>query len=261
MVLLRYPVLFIVLLGFTSSSVDGFAYTSNSRTTPFLALSRNDVLSYRPVTTILRNSETGDETNEPNEAKDDAEKAKSDNSSASNDILNSPPFLKRKLEVLRTDVLKADADIEAAKERLEAGKAEWGAQIEDLEKEYKNIQQRMSAQSSKSDDQAVMQVSRQMLDVLDNFDRAFGQVTAETESDEAIVNEYRKAYDTILATFKNLGVEEIQSVGTEFNYEVHQAVMQKPSDEYEEGIVCEEFQKGYKIGDTLIRASMVAVAA
>ena len=56
-------------------------------------------------------------------------------------------------------------------------------------------------------------------------------------------------------------MEEVETVGTEFDYEVHQAVMQKPSEEYDEGIVCEELQKGFKIGDTLVRAAMVVVAA
>lgn len=180
---------------------------------------------------------------------------------AASDILNSPVFLKRKLEVLKSDLTKIEDDINQAKERYEQGKVEWGSQFEDLEKEYKNIQQRLTAQSSKSDDQAVMQVARQMLDVLDNFDRAFGQVSVATPAEKDIEAEYQSVYDMILNTFKSLGVEEVESVGKEFDYQVHQAVMQKPSDDYEEGIVCEEFCKGFKIGDTLIRASMVAVAA
>ena len=180
---------------------------------------------------------------------------------AASDILNSPVFLKRKLDVLKSDLSKIEDDIKQAKDKFEQGKIEWGTQFEDLEKEYKNIQQRLTTQSSKSDDQAVMQVARQMLEVLDNFDRAFGQVTVTTPTEKEIEAEYQNVYNMVLATFKKLGVEEVESVGKEFDYEVHQAVMQKPSDDHEEGIVCEEFRKGFKIGDTLIRASMVAVAA
>lgn len=51
------------------------------------------------------------------------------------DILNSPAFLKRKLEVLKSDLAAAEKNVEATKERLEAGKAEWGAQLEELQKE------------------------------------------------------------------------------------------------------------------------------
>lgn len=179
---------------------------------------------------------------------------------AAMDILNSPEFLKRKRDVLKSDLAKAEEDLKSAQERLEAGKAEWGSQLQDLQKEYQLIQQRMNTQSNKSDDMATSQVARQMLSVLDNFDRAFGQVATVSDEEKTIEAEYRKAYDSILEIFGKLGVEEVPTVGIEFDYEIHQAVMQKPSDEHEEGIVCEEFQKGFKIGDTLIRAAMVAVA-
>ena len=118
----------------------------------------------------------------------------------------------------------------------------------------------MNAQNKGGDAMATVQVAREMLGVLDNFDRAFGAITPETDEEKAIEAEYHSVYQQILDTFKELGVEEVATLGAEFDYEVHQAVMQKPSDEYEEGQVCEEFQKGFKVGDTLVRAAMVAVA-
>lgn len=119
----------------------------------------------------------------------------------------------------------------------------------------------MNAQSIQGDGMAILQVARQMLTVLDNFDRAFGAVTPSTDEEREIEAEYRETYDMILDSFKKLGVEEVETVGLEFDYAIHQAVMQRPSDEYEEGIVCEELQKGFKLGDKLVRAAMVAVAA
>lgn len=257
MIVQRIAFLLLCSLGFLSLSSEAFAFTSRTCNLP--TTSR---LAFRP-STCLCSADTDAESKEPSNeteesSKETAEKPKVD---AGNDILNSPAFLKRKPEVLQSDIKKVEEDTEAAKTRLEEGRKEWGSQIEDLEKEYKLIQQRLNAQGDTNDDQATMQVARQMLEVLDNFDRALGQVTAETDEQKAIEAEYQKAYDSILETFKKLGVEEIQCEGTEFDYELHQAVMQKPSDDYEEGIVCEELQKGFKIGDTLVRASMVAVAA
>jgi molecular chaperone GrpE len=49
-------------------------------------------------------------------------------------------------------------------------------------------------------------------------------------------------------------------VGKEFDYAVHNAVMTSPSDEYEEGVVIQELQKGYALGDEVIRAAYVVVA-
>mmetsp|Transcript_62816 Transcript_62816/g.182224 ORF Transcript_62816/g.182224 Transcript_62816/m.182224 type:complete len:251 (-) Transcript_62816:57-809(-) len=179
---------------------------------------------------------------------------------AETDILNSPAFLKRKIDVLKSDIAAIDKEIEETRERAEAGKAEWGPQLEDLKREYKNIQDRMATQSQFRDMEVTRSVVRDMLEVLDNFDRAFGVIKPQSEHELAIEAEYKEAYQMIMDVITSLGVEEVKTVGTEFDYELHQAVMQKPSDEYEEGIVCEEFQKGFKIGDTLIRAAMVAVA-
>ncbi|GAX29484.1 molecular chaperone GrpE [Fistulifera solaris] len=178
----------------------------------------------------------------------------------SNDILNSPAFLQRKFEVLQTDLQKAEDALAAAQQRLEEGKAEWGPQLADLQTEYQNIQKRMNEQSKGGDSMATVQVARNMLNVLDNFDRAFGAVQPSNDEELAIEAEYKGTYQMMLDAFAEMGVEEIPTVGVEFDYQVHQAVMQKPSDEYEEGIVCEEFQKGFKCGDSLVRAAMVAVA-
>jgi hypothetical protein len=71
---------------------------------------------------------------EEGEAGTDAEQA-SDNSAGATDILNSPEFLKRKLDVIKSDIAQAEADIAVAQEQAEAGKAEWGPQMEDLERE------------------------------------------------------------------------------------------------------------------------------
>jgi len=248
----------LLLLSLFAASTESFGVVRPARSAATTLRFNN------PTTTssILRAEESDDDNND-NVAEEApaAKEKKGAVATDANDILNSPDFLKRKLEVLKSDLDKAKADLEEAQARLEAGKAEWGAQIDDLANEYKNIQSRMNTQSNASDDQATMQVARQMLDVLDNFDRAFGAVTAETESEREIEAAYRQAYDDILAVFEKLGIEQVDTIGNEFNYEWHQAVMSRPSEEYEEGIVCEEYAKGFKIGDTLIRAAMVAVAA
>lgn len=118
----------------------------------------------------------------------------------------------------------------------------------------------MNAQNKGGDSMATVQVARAMLLVLDNFDRAFGAVCPDTDEQRATEAEYRLTYRMMLDAFAEMGVEEVPTLGTEFDYQVHQAVMQKPSEEYEEGMVCEEFQKGFKCGDQLVRAAMVAVA-
>lgn len=250
--------------GFSFGGLTPRSAASNS------AARRSPFLAYRPSTWLAAEATPEGEQPAPGATAEEAtttpaeqNKAPSPSSSTgdASDILNSPVFLKRKLEVLQNDLAKAESDLQEAQARTEAGKAEWGNQLDELQKEYQNIQERMNSQSQKGDSMATIQVVRQMLGVLDNFDRAFGAVQPQTDEERAIESEYKSAYTAILDTFKKLGVEEVETVGVEFDYEVHQAVMQKPSDEFDEGVVCEELQKGFKLGDQLVRAAMVVVAA
>jgi molecular chaperone GrpE len=121
------------------------------------------------------------------------------------------------------------------------------------------MQERFKSKTSQGSTDATIQVARKMLDVVDNCNRAFSNVSPETDEQKAIEAAFKKAYGSILSTFEELGIKEIATVGTEFDYEVHQAVMQRPS-EFEEGFVCEELQKGYMFQDKLVRAAMVVVS-
>jgi len=177
------------------------------------------------------------------------------------DILNSPVFLQRKLDVIKSDIEKTDEAIENAKAKLEENKAEWEPQVKSLEAEFQAIQNRFSTQGSQSENTAIIDVARKMLEVLDIYDRAFQSLKAETAKDEEIEAKYKATYNKVLATFDDLGIVEVKALGKEFDYDYHQAVLQRPSDDYEEGIVCDELQKGYMLGSKLIRAAMVAVAA
>ncbi len=109
---------------------------------------------------------------------------------------------------------------------------------------------------------ANVEIARTILSVVDNFDRAFSVVTPESDVEEEVEAAYKEIYDMIMTQFDEIGVKQVKTVGTEFNYEFHQAVMMRPVEGYEEGIVCEELAKGFAMEDgTLIRAAMVVVAA
>lgn len=107
---------------------------------------------------------------------------------------------------------------------------------------------------------ASVDIARAMLEVLDNFERAFKNVIPETIEQKEMEAAYKHIFEQIQTSFHNLGIREIETVGKEFDYAVHQAVMSSPSDEYEEGFVIQELQKGYALDDTVIRAAYVVVA-
>ena len=123
------------------------------------------------------------------------------------------------------------------------------------------MQERFAEQGAQGKETATVEVATKMLNVLDNYDRAFQSLEAATNEEVEIVDAYKNTYDMILDAFAELNVTKVETVGTEFDYETHQAMMQMPSDEYEEGIVCQEFAMRWKCGDKLIRPAMVVVAA
>ena len=76
--------------------------------------------------------------------------------------------------------------------------------------------------------------------------------------------EYKKGMELIfkqvIDTFTNLGCEEIKAIGEEFNPELHNAVMHAEDDSVGENVIVEQFLKGYKYKDKVLRYSMVKVA-
>eukprot|EP00581_Thalassiosira_minuscula_P010654 CAMPEP_0183723892 /NCGR_PEP_ID=MMETSP0737-20130205/16670_1 /TAXON_ID=385413 /ORGANISM="Thalassiosira miniscula, Strain CCMP1093" /LENGTH=252 /DNA_ID=CAMNT_0025954311 /DNA_START=46 /DNA_END=804 /DNA_ORIENTATION=- len=176
------------------------------------------------------------------------------------DILNSPAFLQRKVEVLESDIAAIEKEIEEANAVYVAGKEEWGAKFDMLNKESQSMQERLAKQGSQGREMATVEVAQNILNVLDNYDRAFQAIEAATNEEVEIVEAYKKTQEMILDAFTELNVTKVETVGAEFDYEKHQAMMQMPSDEYEEGIVCQEFAPGWTCGEKLIRPAMVVVA-
>jgi molecular chaperone GrpE len=101
-----------------------------------------------------------------------------------------------------------------------------------------------------------------MLPALDNYDLAKANLKTETEGEEKLAAQYQKLFDGLMTILSSQGLSTVESVGAAFDPSFHEAIMREESAEYAEDVVCEEFRKGYKMGeDTLIRAAMVKVSA
>jgi molecular chaperone GrpE len=68
---------------------------------------------------------------------------------------------------------------------------------------------------------------------------------------------YRQFTDTLL----RLGLKSVEAVGEKFDPNVHEAVASEPSEDHKENTIIEEFQRGYKLGDRLLRPAKVKVAS
>lgn len=101
-------------------------------------------------------------------------------------------------------------------------------------------------------------VAKAMLAVLDNLERALAAPAAEGDSLRTGVEMTLKQ---MLAAYEKLGVTVIDRLGERFDPNIEDAVMQGSADEGEPGTVCAVFQKGYLMGDYLLRPAMVKVVA
>lgn len=206
--------------------------------------------------TLYAEEGTNEDASVDNEAEDAAPAA-----ADATDILNSPAFLQRKVEVLESDIAALEKEIEEANAVYLAGKEEWGPKFDFLNKESQAMQERLAKLGSQGKEMATVDVATSFLKVLDNYDRAFQAVEPATNEEVEIVDAYKNTYDMLINVLSSeLNVTKVETVGAEFDYEMHQAMLQMPSDEYEEGIVCQEFAPGWVCGEKCIRPAMVAVA-
>ena len=97
-----------------------------------------------------------------------------------------------------------------------------------------------------------------LLPVLDNFEHTL-QNAYSAENAEVIIKGIQIIYDQLLDIVKSHGVEQIKALGENFDPSLHQAMMQSSDADKKDGIVLEEFQKGYKLNGRVIRPSKVVV--
>lgn len=153
-------------------------------------------------------------------------------------------------EVSETDALRAE---------LEAARAEIAAEKDKnlrLRAEYDNFRKRSARERDNIYADVKADTLKKLLPVFDNLERALRQETA----DEAYKKGVEMTMNQFLEALRTLGVTPIEAVGQTFDPNEHNAVMHTEDPDKGEGEIVQEFQKGFKMGDRVIRFSMVQVA-
>ena len=142
-------------------------------------------------------------------------------------------------------------------------KAEWEARLKEeqdkylrLAAEYDNYRKRSIKERDALRDDIRSAAIADLLPVYDNLERA---LSAEC-SDEAFYKGIEMTMTQLKAIFESMGVSEIPAVGETFDPTLHNAVMHVEDEKYGAGEIVQEFQKGFRLGDKVIRFSMVQVA-
>jgi molecular chaperone GrpE len=161
--------------------------------------------------------------------------------------------LTAELVATRSELKRVESELADLKDRLARRQAD-----------FENYRKRVERERTDTHDRVVAEVAAKLLPVLDNLKRALdAEASVEaTESDE--FRHFLSGVDLISkqlsGVLEALGVKPILAEGERFNPHIHEAVVTEPTDEYEPDTVLQEIIQGYRLGDKLIRPSLVKVA-
>ena len=161
----------------------------------------------------------------------------------------------------------AEAKAEDTAEEESAGNEKLKAKIDELNDkclrqmaEFENFRKRTDKEKEAMFETGAKSVIEKILPVIDNFERGFDALTDE-DKDSKFAEGMKMIYKQLMDELDKIQVKPIEAVGKEFDPNLHNAVMQTESEEYESGIVAQELQKGYTYRDQVVRHSMVAVVS
>jgi len=146
--------------------------------------------------------------------------------------------------------------ITAERDKLAAENAELEDRLLRSRAEFQNARARAERERSEYLQFASMDMVRQLLPVLDDFERAMRVETADREYAKGIELIYQRMYDSL----KKAGLEPIDTEGKTFDPNLHQAIERVETDDAEDQAILGEFQRGYQFKGKLLRPAMVRVA-
>ena len=155
----------------------------------------------------------------------------------------------------------AEETVETVEETVEANpweekyNAERDAHLR-IAAEYDNFRKRTVKEKEQSYGNGKADAVARMLPIYDNLERALNQPT----EDAAYKKGVEMTMTELLKIFTSLGVEVFGNVGDEFDPNQHNAVMHIDSEELGENVIAQVFQKGFKVGEKIVRFAMVQVA-
>lgn len=124
--------------------------------------------------------------------------------------------------------------------------------------EFENYKKRTRVELDTERAYRSQNVLRDILPTIDNIERALAQ-KGESDEFKSLHKGVEMVYESLLHSLKENGLEVIEALDKPFDPNLHQAVMQENDESKDSGIVLEELQKGYKLKERVLRASMVKV--
>lgn len=152
----------------------------------------------------------------------------------------------------------AAAPTEVAAEAEPDYKDQWMRSVAELD----NVRKRARRDAAGAEQRGVARLARELLPALDNLDRAIKAAEAHPESSNPeLIGGIQLVQQELLAAFGRVGITRDAALGEAFNPHQHEAVAQQPAEGQAAGTVIEVYEHGYLLGDEVLRAAKVVVAA
>src|SRR5436305_9648424 len=156
--------------------------------------------------------------------------------------------LERDLEELSAKAGKADEYLELA-QRTKA--------------DFENYRRRASREAAAAQERGVARLAKELLPAVDNLDRALEaaqKASNGADGDSTLVSGIKLVHADVIAALGRVGIESFNPAGEPFDPQHHEAVAQQPVEGAEPGTVVEVYQRGYRLGDSVLRPARVVVA-
>ena len=154
--------------------------------------------------------------------------------------------------------VEAEAEAEVEVEAEPDYKDQWIRSVAELD----NVRKRARRDAAQAEQRGVARLARELLPALDNLDRAIKAAEAHPESaNPELIGGIQLVQQELIAAFSRAGIVRDSALGEPFNPHQHEAVAQQPAEGQAAGTVIEVYEHGYLIGDEVLRAAKVVVAA
>lgn len=207
----------------------------------------NDATSETETATVNGTDDEKVETS-GTKSKEESKKQPSDT-----DILK---FYVKQLQDSSNKQKEENDSLKAQVEKLGSQITQCAEKFDGLVAEYENYRRRTTAEKENLSTESASKAVLTLLPALDNLERAMPFAESNYDS-------FKKGVEMTLRqltdAFKSLGIEEIEAQGSVFDPELHDAVMHVEDDSLGESIITDVFQKGYRLGDKVVRPSVVKV--
>jgi molecular chaperone GrpE len=198
-----------------------------------------------------------------------------DGDAAAADASSTPPLGDEQREAAVSTEPEVAAEEEAAEHQArvardleqltaKAGKAQEYLELaQRTQADFENYRKRAARDAAAAQERGVVKLARELLPAVDDLDRALAAAEAASDGGngaEMLASGIKLVHSGVLAALARVGIECYSPEGETFDPERHEAVAQQPAEGHEAGTIVEVYQRGYRLGDSVLRPAMVVVA-